>query len=367
VTRRSATTAEARIFDADLHTYPASAETLRAYLSVDEVARYNAFDFRGGTGYVFPRSGQRLDAIPPTGAPVAGSSPQFVIDDHLDRHGIAYGLLTPATATMFARVPDADVAAAVARATNDWTIEEWLPADARFLGSIVVATADPAQAAEEIARLARHPRMVQVYTAAPPCLLGDRFMYPIYEACDRFQLPLTVHVGGGDIGVSLGHKGLIGYATSYCEAHIAMCIPAIGHVISAVMEGIFEKFPRLKVVIAECGTAWLPFVMWRMDMEFLQGREDVPWLTKPPSEYLKQSIRFTTQPLEEPPRPADLVTLLELIEGRRMLIYSSDYPHFDADDPKIIAQRLPADWRPDIFFGNARELYRLDERFGRDA
>jgi predicted TIM-barrel fold metal-dependent hydrolase len=352
--------ANARIFDADLHVYPPDGNTLRERMDADERAAYDAFDFRGGTGYVFPRSGQRLDAIPPNGP--AGSDPDFVIEDHIDRHDITYGLLTPSPATMLAKVPDPDTATVIARATNDWVREDWLPRDERFLGSIVVSTADAAVAAAEIDRHCDEPRMVGVYTAAPPALLGDRTLHPIYEACDRHRLPLTIHVGGGDIGLSLGHKGTIGYATSYCEAHIEMCIPALGHVISAVTEGVFERYPDLRIVISECGTAWLPFVMWRLDMEYMQGREDVPWLAKPPSEYIRSSMRFTTQPLEEPPNRKDIVTLLSLVRGDELLIYSSDYPHFDADDPDVIAQRLPVEWRDRIFFDNAHELYRIDER-----
>jgi uncharacterized protein len=151
-------------------------------------------------------------------------------------------------------------------------------------------------------------------------------------------------------------------SSTYFESHSSMCVSAINHLVSAVSNGVFVKFPNIHLVFAEFGTAWLPWACWRMDMEYRANREDVPWLTRKPSEYVKDFVRFTTQPLEEPERPQDLVTLLSLVGGDRMLMYSSDYPHHDFDNPDVIRSRLPEEWRERVFYENAASLYGLGSR-----
>jgi uncharacterized protein len=112
-------------------------------------------------------------------------------------------------------------------------------------------------------------------------------------------------------------------------------------------------------LFAEFGTTWLPFVMWRMDQEYRANREDVPWLTRPPSEYIRESVRLTTQPLEEPADPTDLHKVLGAIDAADLLLYSSDYPHHDFDNPRIVLRKFPEEWRERIFYANAHAFYGL--------
>ena len=83
-------------------------------------------------------------------------------------------------------------------------------------------------------------------------------------------------------------------------------VPARPMVTSLVIEGVFERFPKLKVVLIEGGFAWLPALGWRLDKHWkrLQQRGAAP--EAPPSEYIREHIWVTTQPMEEPepPRPS---------------------------------------------------------------
>jgi predicted TIM-barrel fold metal-dependent hydrolase len=205
--------------------------------------------------------------------------------------------------------------------------------------------------------------MVQVTVTSLPCLAGSRFLHPIYEACDELSLPFNLHVGGGDAGVNPGSYP-VGRPTTFSEYHLGMCIPALYHVMNMVMEGVFIKYPRIKLVLNEFGVAWLPFVSWRLDMEYRAARDDTPWLTKLPSEYIREFVRFSTQPLEEPGNPKDLVALLSLMHGDEVLMFSSDYPHWDADNPDVVLKAFPDEWKQKIFFDNARDVFRLDQRLG---
>jgi predicted TIM-barrel fold metal-dependent hydrolase len=343
------------IIDSDLHHHYPSASALAEYLPEHDPAPYYTLS----TGLPNPRGAFRDDAVPPGGGPPA-SDPQFVIEHHLEPHGIEKALLNCGSTLFLGGIPDVDHAAALARATNDWTIADWLDYDERFAGSIVVGPRDPQSAAEEIRRLGPDPRMVQVGVTSAPCLLGNEFMHPIYEACNEFSLPFNLHVGGADHGINSGSWS-VGHATSFLEYHVGMCIPALHHLISIVSEGVFVKYPNMKLVMNEFGCAWLPFVMWRMDMEYRSGREDMPWLEELPSDHIRKFVRFTTQPLEVPQKPQDLVTLLDLISADEMLVYSSDYPHWDFDDPTYAFKGFSEEWKEKIFRTNPRELFHFDD------
>ena len=103
-------------------------------------------------------------------------------------------------------------------------------------------------------------------------------------------------------------------------------------VTSLVMEGVFERFPKLRVVLVEAGFVWVPSLCWRLDRLWERMRDEVPHLTRPPSEYIRQNIWYTTQPIEEPANPEHLKETIDWI-GWDRLLFSTDYPHWDYDDP----------------------------------
>ena len=131
----------------------------------------------------------------------------------------------------------------------------------------------------------------------------------------------------------------------------------MGHVASVIAQGVFERWPDVRFVLIECGVAWLPAILWRLDADYRALRKETPWLKRLPSEYAREHIRLTTQPLEQPRRPEALWPALEDIGAQDMLMYASDYPHWDFDEPRAV--RPPAAWREAVMDGNARALYRL--------
>jgi predicted TIM-barrel fold metal-dependent hydrolase len=131
----------------------------------------------------------------------------------------------------------------------------------------------------------------------------------------------------------------------------------MGHVVSLVLEGVFETFPDLKFIAIEGGLAWIPGVLWRMEKDWKALRSTVPWVKRPPSEYILENVRFTTQPIEEPTDPRHMLPLLEMIHADKTLMFSSDYPHWDNDSPSHGLPRLPHELEARIFYKNAAELY----------
>jgi predicted TIM-barrel fold metal-dependent hydrolase len=88
-------------------------------------------------------------------------------------------------------------------------------------------------------------------------------------------------------------------------------------------------------------------------------RSEVPWLKRPPSAYVIDHVRLTTQPLDEPESRQHLAQLLEMFPADRMLMFSTDYPHWDFDNPTVITDRLPAPLKDRVMFETAAELYGL--------
>ena len=84
-----------------------------------------------------------------------------------------------------------------------------------------------------------------------------------------------------------------------------------------------------------------------------------PWLLRPPSEIVFDHVLLTTQPLEEPDRREHFEKMLEMFPAERMLMFSSDFPHWDGDAPDFCARAFPAALRPRVMSENARQLYRL--------
>ena len=109
---------------------------------------------------------------------------------------------------------------------------------------------------------------------------------------------------------------------------------------SMVTTGVPVVFPELVVVSCEAGISWVPFLMNRLDKEYIERRREVPFLTERPSEYLKRWY-YSTQPIEEP-RDMAAGDDDRPLRRRRNTVFASDWPHHDFDHPRKVAQ-IPVD------------------------
>lgn len=346
------------LIDCDIHPHATDAMPLGPHIpEAFRAAVAQGQATQPGQGYQNPFGVNRRDS--------SIATPQDVIDDHLERYGIVYGVLQPPGLSI-SLTQNIDVGCAVARAWNDWQIEHWLNADARFLGSICVNMNDPQQAAAEIRRAAQHPQMVQVIVTGESVMLyGNRSYYPVYEACVEMGIPFALHPGNEGARTP---STPVGMPSSYFEWHSTIPLTYMAHLVSLVSEGVFEKFPSLKVMVVESGFGWLPHLMWRMDKNFKSLRSTIPWLRRLPSEYILESVRVTTQPIEEPRKPEHLLQIFDMIEAKRTVCFASDYPHWDFDDPRrVFPPRMERDLQERIFYSNAAELYGLPTLEGKLA
>jgi predicted TIM-barrel fold metal-dependent hydrolase len=148
--------------------------------------------------------------------------------------------------------------------------------------------------------------------------------------------------------------------TNYLQAHCALPQFYQSHLISLVLEGTFERFPRLRFAFVEGGFGWLPHVVWRMDKEYKALRQQAPLLKRLPSHYVGEHVRVASQPVEEPLGGArQLAQLLDMMGGPEMLLYASDFPHFDFDPPSVLPKSLGEEARRKILHDNAAEWFGL--------
>src|SRR4051794_12730001 len=298
----------------------------------------------------------RDDARAPDGS-APGADPAFTAQQLLDAHGISRAVLIGGEVLGLGAMPDPDAAAMIASAYNDWIAATWLAADDRYRANLVVAAQDPVTAAQEIRRAAEDPRFVAVLLPLTNILMGQRHYYPIYEAAAELGLPITVHPNSGEGIFRTSPPMAGGTPTYYVEWHTGLSQVFQANVISLVCHGVFERFPALKVIVTEGGLGWIPDVLWRLDKNVKGLRDEVPWIRRLPSEYVVDHVRFTTQPLPEPRRRHHLHVLCEIAHAERTLMFSSDYPHWDFDDPRHALTALPADIRHRVSVENAVETY----------
>lgn len=348
------------IVDTDIHPgIPASA-------IVDRLAQPWRMRFQSGNrgagnlGYWNPNGVNRPDAVLADGSRIE-DSPKALATHLLDEFGLDFGILNTGSVLHLGLSPEPDYAAALISAMNDVLIEEWLPADPRYRVSIAIYPNDPELAVREIHRLGDHPGVVQVIMpSAARMPYGQRYYHPIYAAAVEHGLPVAIHPGTEGVGIS-GAPTNVGYPTSYFEWHTGLACSYIAHLVSLVTEGVFAKFPELTFVMLEGGVSWAPPILWRMDKNWKALRMTTPWVDRPPSEIVTDHVRFSTQPIEEPEDPKHFQAMLEMFAAERMLMFATDYPHWDGDTPDFIARSFPPALRPAIMGGNALSLYRLNE------
>ncbi len=272
---------------------------------------------------------------------------RHLFDEEGVSHAILCGLFHPS-----AVMHSYDFMAALAAAYNDWQIEHWLERDSRMFGSVQVVAHMPEVAAREIDRVAEHPSIVQVMLPTVHTReYGDPFYWPIFEAAERNGLVVSLHHGGHT-------QTVIGHPRSYLEWHMVAAPHANQcQLLSLICNGVFDKFPSLKVVLLETGPGWVPWFVSRLDQQFRELRALAPWVKRMPSEHIRDNVRIATQPATDL-TPGQLLNLIQTNELERVFVFATDYPHYDADSGKIVLPNsLPEDIRQRIRFRNVVESF----------
>lgn len=307
--------------------------------------------------YENPGGWYREETVPEDGEP--GEDYDNIKEHLLDRIEPDYVVLTGHSGVHLSALPNRDYAHELARAYNEWLLERWLSLGGPFLGSMYVAPQVPERAAELIREYGTHPRVVQVMIPSAAQLpYGQRLYWPMYEAAADVGLPIAIHPFSGGHGVTRPPTGA-GHPDTYFEWHTLLGTYFMGQLASLIAEGVLSHFRELQFVFVEGGFGWVPHFMWRMDKNWKALRSQTPWVKRPPSHIIREQVRFTSQPMEEPENPEQLHQLLEMMHAEDVLMFASDYPHWDGDDPAADFAPLRDDLRADILYRTAQAVYDL--------
>lgn len=273
-----------------------------------------------------PLSG-RTDWRPKSGKP--GSDLSMVQRGTFDQLGASHAICNVLYGGQ--AVYDPYLALGFCRAINDWIAAEWLSRDPRLRASIVVPMQAPDLAVDEIERLAHDSRFVSILVLAQgETLLGRRHYWPVYKVAEKYNLPLAIHAGS-QYRMAPG----AGWPSYRYEYYFVEALAFQAQLMNLVYEGVFGRFPNLKVVLMESGVTWLPSFMWRANKSWRGVRVEVPWVDREPASIIRDHVRVTMQPFDAPPDAASVADIIEQVDSDKMFLFASDYPHwqFDGDDP----------------------------------
>lgn len=247
--------------------------------------------------------------------------------DVLDQVGIENTVLYPTAGLAYGVIQDSMWAVALARAYNNWFTDRFYRVSPRLRGVALIPIQDVPEAVKELRRAVTELDMVgAVLTANNGELgvrkpLGDPDFWPVYEEAERLDVPIAVH---GATSFNLGINFFTKFALTQALEHPLAQIIQIS---SMVMEGVFERFPRLRVAFLEAGAGWVPYIMDRLDRSYevwaaAKYREFSDWLKRTPSEYIASGrVYFSCEGGE-----TSLINTIERI-GHRALLFASDFPH----------------------------------------
>ncbi len=343
-----------QLLDTDIHNEFPRPDVLKPFLAKEWYPW-----LEGGLGFAGRSYGIGLgnmgNAVRPEDG-MCAADPDWVVRQLITPYGIDVGILT-GTIMGLGIQNNHRFMAALAQAYNDWTLATWVRPHPCFKGSILVTPQNVAAAVREIHRLGEDPGMVQVMMCSASRLpYGNPDYWPIYRAAVEHGLPIALHVGDEGVGVA-NPPTAVGYPAYYLEFHTDLDLTMMAQCASLIVEGVFEQFPTLKFVFIEGGICWAPHLMWRLDRLYPALKAETPYLKKLPSEYLINNCYFSTQPIEEPDNHRHLLEMFAMLHAEKTVVFASDYPHWDFDNPTQAFSFFPPDLKRRIFVDNVVDLY----------
>lgn len=281
---------------------------------------------------------------------------QVVITERaMDSMGIDYMIVFPTPMLQLGMHPQPEIEVVLGKAYNRWMTEKILPQQERMKMLIYLPYCDPDACLEAIKKFGDKPGVLGF------CITATRYKpvhhnsyMKIYRAIEETGKPLAFHAGyyWGDPSMMQINRFIGMHAISFVHFSIL-------HMTNWVLNGLPERFPKLKLIWIESGLAWVPFLMQRLDSEYLMRSSEAPLLKRRPSEYMRE-MYFTSQPLETSNLDLTAATF-KAVNAETQLLFSSDWPHWDFNPPSSIANLpfLNKQQKRNILGLNAAKLFNL--------
>ena len=312
-----------------------------------------------GTGYIF----QAMQGRVPHQEPQVEPMPEYDVyrDVELCRRAmdaisIDSQVVFPTSLLALGMSPSGYDEAQIAYAYNRWMVERFVVQEPRITFLPYLPLRDPEMSLRIVQEFAGHPQVVGfLVTSIRYDPVHDNKFMPIYRAIEETGLPIAFHAGPtwDDDWMRTMNRFISMHAISFVHCNVV-------HMTNWLMNGLPERFPKLKVMWVESGLAWVPFLIQRLDHEFLKRPSEAPLLTRRPSEYMREMF-YTSQPMEMD-HPDLLAATFEAINAETQLLYASDWPHWDFDLPGVFLgmDSLSDQAKRNILGLNAARLFGLD-------
>jgi predicted TIM-barrel fold metal-dependent hydrolase len=277
----------------------------------------------------------------------------------MDAMSIDYCCLFPTTLLLMSMHPQSSLEVALCWAYNRWLTEKVLPESGNRLFSMLsLPLSDPDASLRVVETFGDRKGVTGFMSTGVRTLpIHHNSLMKVYRAIEERGLSIAFHSG-----VYWGEP-----AFKSCDRFIsvhALSFPFYTslHCTNWVIHGLGERFPKLPVIWVEGGLAWVPFLMQRLDHEYMMRSSECPLLKKKPSEYMRD-MYYSSQPMELQDMDA-LKTTFRMINAETQLLWSSDYPHWDFDAPTVIWDLpfLSEKAKHAILGGNAARLFKLPPR-----
>jgi predicted TIM-barrel fold metal-dependent hydrolase len=275
----------------------------------------------------------------------------------MDPMGVDMAVLFPTPMLNLSACPRIQVEIALSKAYNRWLCDKILDADPRIKSMLYLPFHDPAASYEIVKEFIGRKGVIGfMLTSTHYRANYDNAYMKTYAMLQEANLPLGFHAAftWSDQSLQLCNRfiGVHALGFSWCN---------MLHMTNWITNGMPERFPKLKTLWIESGLAWIPFLMQRLDNEFMMRTSDCALLKRKPSDYMRE-MYYTTQPMEMVDNRKALELTFEMIKADTQLLWSSDYPHWDMDLPSTIYDLpfLNEQAKRNILGGNAQRLFNLD-------
>ncbi|MGE0255250.1 MAG: amidohydrolase family protein [Alphaproteobacteria bacterium] len=286
------------------------------------------------------------------------SAPREVILSRksMDAFGLDYQVFFPNALLFLGMHPVREMEVELATAYNRWLVEQVLPHETRMKAMLYLPFNTPAAAEETVRRFLGAPGVVG--------FLVTSTRYQPVHANEYMRLYAMLEEAGMPIGFHAHHNWHNEYTRQlnrFISMHaLSFVLSNMVHMTNWIINGLPERFPKLKLMWIESGLAWVVFLMQRLDNEYLMRSSEAPLLKRLPSDYMRE-MYYTMQPLETSNLKL-LEATFKAIAAPTQLLYASDWPHWDFDVPARLYDLpfLDEKARANILGYNAARLFDLE-------
>ena len=278
----------------------------------------------------------------------------------MDAMGVDYSCLFPTGMLNIGLHPQKEMEFELCWAYARWVCEKVLPeSGGRLYTMLSLPFGDPEGSLRMVEKFGDVKGVggFMVTSVREKMAVYDNCYMKLYRAIEERGLSLAFHSGPN------WNSNTFQSCNRFISAHaLGFSWFNILHCTNWVVNGMGERFPKLPVIWIEAGLAWIPFLMQKLDHEYLLRPSECPVLKKKPSDYMRDMF-YSSQPMEIQDMGA-LETTFRMMNAETQLLYASDYPHWDFDLPSTISDLpfLSEKAKHNILGGTAARLFNLPPR-----